>query len=108
MGPAPPVLILPGEVRRQVNNGMAAGCSSGCLLWIGTLLLIGSVPLLNVLMVKGGDALGPVVSHGPSILLLGLVYFQTRTWSPWFARGWGYGIVLTIALSLGAAVICRA
>ncbi len=108
MGPAPPPLTLPGEVRRQINNGMAAGCSSGCLLWLGTLLLISSVPFLNVLMVKGGAVLGPVVSHGPPILLLGLVYFQTRTRSPWFARGWGYGIVLTIVLSLGAVVICRA
>ena len=101
--PAPPSAY---EIRRQVNNGTALGCLSGFLLWLGALFVVGSVPLLNRLIGQNGRL--PTVTHGLALVALGFVYLYLRAGSPWFARGWGYSVVLVAALSLGMALACGA
>lgn len=102
--PGPPPAY---EIRRQVKNGTALGCLSGFGLWLGALFIPVSFSIAPLSRLLGQGMLWSAFTHGLAIMALSLVYLYLRAGSPWFARGWGYSIVLVAALSLGMALVCR-
>jgi hypothetical protein len=88
-------------VRRQVNKGFDYGSGTGFALWLFSILalLYTSARNFPVLFVPATYAL-------PLITLL-VWYFRVRRLRPYFARGLGYSILITVAFLLGMLVICR-
>jgi cobalamin biosynthesis protein CobD/CbiB len=97
-------------IRNEVQNGLGLSCVIGFFVWVTVWGCLVTLSLFHASLsskINIPEYVIQAVMMMPTLMVQSLWYFLVRPRRPYFARGVGYSILVSLACMLGMAMICH-